>query len=393
MSNKKKFKKGDVYNNTIVAYPEYEFYVHNSKTYINRESEKAGDFSNKVNHVDQGFISLHEININRPATSLVYPFITKDGARTAFSTVTTSNFQDASQFNFGDTITGTYPLSASVNRVYVQSYETDNKKFLRSLYNPVESGGHLSPYFNHTTMNATDVNIIEVPSIFYGSSVRKGSVQLDYYYTGSLIGQLKDTKKNGELRETIGAQSGSVAGVILYDYGICLLTASYNITSDSNVQDKYFDAGTNSLPSWLSFGSGMMESQGKTAATLSGEAVGANPSYLIKLQGTNKIPTLTMMATANKGELNYSNNPTFISYHNSGSSSISSGSYSESNSKIVNIAKSKYTGYQEEFEKIVYISKIGIYDEYGNLLGIASLANPVKKAEAQDYLFKLRLDF
>lgn len=393
MSNKKKFKKGDIYNNVIVTYPEYEFYIHDSKTYINRESEKAGNFSNKVNHVDQGFISFHEINVNRPEGSLVYPFITKDGARTAFSTITTSEFQDASQFNFGDTITGTYPLSASVNRVYIQSHETDNKKFLRALYNPIESGGYLSSYFDHATMNATDVNMIEVPSIFYGSSVRKGSVQLDYYFTGSLVGQLKDTKKNGELIETVGARKGSVAGIVLYEYGICLLTASYDISGgDSNVLDKYF-TNTPSVPNWISFGSGMMESQGKTVATLSGEAVGTGPSYLIKMQGTNKIPTLTMLANADKGELNYSNNPTFISYHESGSASIHSGSYSESSSKIVNISKSKYTGHQEEFEKVVYISKIGIYDEHGNLLGIASLANPIKKEEAQDYLFKLRLDF
>ena len=58
----KKFKKDDIYNNTIVTYPEYEFFVYNSKTYINRESSVDGDFSNTINHVPQGFISLHEMN-------------------------------------------------------------------------------------------------------------------------------------------------------------------------------------------------------------------------------------------------------------------------------------------------------------------------------------------
>jgi len=392
MSNKKKFKKGDIYNNVIVAYPEYEFYVHDNKTYINRESEKTGSFSNKVNHVNQGFISFHEINVNRPSDNLVYPFITKDGARTAFQTITTNQFQDASQFNFGDTIKGTYPLSSSINRVYVQSYETDSKKFLRALNNPIQMGGYLSSYFNYTAMNAVDVNMIEIPSIFYGSSVRKGSVQLDYYYTGSLVGQLKDTKKDGELIETIGPQAGSVAGIVLYEYGICLLTASYALSDDVNTKDNYFDASDEHFPNWLSFGSGIMESQG-TGVALSGQAVSNKPSYLVKLQGTNKIPTLTMLATADKGELNYSNNPTFLSYHNTGSAAIHSGSYSEASSKIVNITKSKYSGFQEEFKKTVYISKIGIYDEHGSLLGIASLANPIKKEETQDYLFKLRLDF
>lgn len=399
MGNKKKFKKGDIYNNTIVAYPEYEFYVHNKKTYINRESEKDGNFSNKINHVGQGYISLHEINVNRPADGLVFPFITKDGARTAFRTVTTSQFQDSGQFVFGDEIKGTYPLSSSINRIFVPQTEvtgsdgtiSNNKKFLRALYNPIESSGYLSSHFNYDKINSVKANIIEVPSIFYGSEVRRNSIQLDYYYTGSLLGQLKDTKGNGELIETIGPQKGKVAGIVLYEYGICVLTASYNLSSADNVKDKYFDqSGPTTLPNWLSFGTGMIESQGNLSG---GQGVSSGPSYCIKLQGTNKIPTLTMLATAGKGELNFSNNPTFLSQQDSGPVGICSSSYSEGPSKIINITKSKYEGFQEKFENTVYISKIGIYDEDGNLLGIASLANPVKKTEAQDILFKLRLDF
>ena len=391
MSIKKKFRKGDIYNNTIVTYPEYEFFIHDSNTYINRESEKSGDFSNTVNHVPQGFISLHEINVNRPADSLVYPFITKDGARTSFSTITTSDFQDTNQFAFGDTITGSYPLSASVNRIYVHDFDNDNKKFLRALRNPVEMGGYLSSYFKYSNLDSVDTNIIEVPSIFYGSEVRKGSVQLDYYYTGSLLAQLKDEKKNGELIETVGPNSGSVAGIVLYEYGICILTASYDLSTDPALENGYF-AGGNSAPNWLSFGSGMMETIG-TGSAQSGQTVNSEPSYLIKLEGTNKIPTLTMLATAGKGELNFSNNPTFIDYDNQPSATVGSGSFSETNAKIVNIVKSKYENYQEDFKNTTYISKIGIYDEDGNLLGIASLANPVRKREDQDYLFKLRLDF
>ena len=114
---------------------------------------------------------------------------------------------------------------------------------------------------------------------------------------------------------------------------------------------------------------------------------------MIKLEGTNKIPTLTMLAHANKGELNYSSNPTFVEFDNQVTSSIGSSSYIESGGLITNIAKSKYVGYQEPFENTTYISKIGIYDENKNLIGIASLANPVKKTEVQEYLFKLRMDF
>jgi hypothetical protein len=51
-----------------------------------------------------------------------------------------------------------------------------------------------------------------------------------------------------------------------------------------------------------------------------------------------------------------------------------------------------YTEPTASFKKITYISKIGIYDEYKNLIGIATVATPVKKEEEIDYTFKLKLD-
>ena len=44
------------------------------------------------------------------------------------------------------------------------------------------------------------------------------------------------------------------------------------------------------------------------------------------------------------------------------------------------------------FKKQTYISKIGIYDENKNLIGVAKLATPVKKTEERDLTFKLKLD-
>lgn len=397
----KKFSKGEVFHNTVVAYPEFEFFIYNHNTYINRESAKSGDFSNNINHVPQGFISLHEINVNRPSDSLVYPFITKDGARTAFRTITTSNFQDTAQFAFGDTISGSYPLSASISRIYIPngtdigSVEVpahNNKKYIRSLRSAIELGGNLGSSFDYSKYNTSKVNLIEIPSIFYGSSIKRGSVRLDYHVTGTLLSRLEDTKKNGELIQTMGAQSGSVAGIVLYEYGICLLTGSWDLETDSSSQDYYFDASTLSNPQWINFGSGMREPV--PAASKSGaQAVSSDASYLIKIEGTNKIPTLTMLAHANKGELNYSKNPTFIDYNNQLSSSIGKTSYEEHGAVIKNITKSKYENYEEDFENTTYISEIGIYDENKNLIAIAKLANPVKKTEVRDYMFKLRLDF
>jgi hypothetical protein len=44
------------------------------------------------------------------------------------------------------------------------------------------------------------------------------------------------------------------------------------------------------------------------------------------------------------------------------------------------------------FRKETYISKIGIYDDQKNLIGIAKMATPVRKRENDQFTFKLKLD-
>jgi hypothetical protein len=110
-------------------------------------------------------------------------------------------------------------------------------------------------------------------------------------------------------------------------------------------------------------------------------------------EGVNKIPTLTLFAHADKGEMNNSNNPTFIQKGQAITPYTSSYLYKQNdNLQIKNIASSSYTNYSASFSKITYISKVGIYDENKNLIGIATVANPVKKEENQNFTFKLKMD-
>ena len=48
--------------------------------------------------------------------------------------------------------------------------------------------------------------------------------------------------------------------------------------------------------------------------------------------------------------------------------------------------------YDQEYQKQVFISKIGIYDKDKNLIPIAKLAKPVRKTEDLEYTFKLKYD-
>ena len=100
-----------------------------------------------------------------------------------------------------------------------------------------------------------------------------------------------------------------------------------------------------------------------------------------------------MFAHSEKGEHNYSNNPSYLA-HNSGSThSMSENLIVESPGTIKNIVKSPYVAHSASYKNTTYISKIGIYDENKNLIAIAKLANPVKNTDKKDYTFKLQLDF
>ena len=50
------------------------------------------------------------------------------------------------------------------------------------------------------------------------------------------------------------------------------------------------------------------------------------------------------------------------------------------------------SGHEEKFDKTTYISKVGIYDENDNLIMIASLANPKRKKENEEFTIKLTYD-
>ena len=88
------------------------------------------------------------------------------------------------------------------------------------------------------------MNLINIPSIFYGSSIKKGSVRLDYYISGTLAATVQDKNFNGELIQVSGTAndlgadfgSASVAGVVLYNEGVIVLTGSWRFTPDAETQ-------------------------------------------------------------------------------------------------------------------------------------------------------------
>ena len=102
----------------------------------------------------------------------------------------------------------------------------------------------------------------------------------------------------------------------------------------------------------------------------------------------------TMFAHAGRGQVNYSNNPTFIQYGQDEIEVTVSQLYVENPvRKLANFTSSSFATYNAPFKRQVYVSRVGIYDENKNLLGVATLADPVLKEDNEDYTFKLKLDF
>ena len=113
----------------------------------------------------------------------------------------------------------------------------------------------------------------------------------------------------------------------------------------------------------------------------------------MNLSGTTQINTITMTATAPKGKVNQSNNPTFVQYSAGNFAATGSKLYMENERRVIkNIVSSSYPDPTASFEKTTYISKIGIYDDERNLIGIAKLATPIRKTAARDMTFKIKLD-
>ncbi len=385
-----KFKEEEIFVNSLRLYPKYEFTMYSGSIFINNQQPDSGSFNSASLNVPSGYISLYEINNDKLSGSnnFIYPFITKDGSLQSFATVSANQFANSI---YGTQLTGTYPMSSSLYRNFYSASE--DRPHVKALENTLNYYKTLSAHYEYNSSlgdkSTQELNLISVPSIFYGKRIKKGSVDLKFYVSGTLIGQLVDKNKNGELIQqsgTISANDGKVAGVVLYTEGFIVLTGSWDL--DNTARNFVNDSGDLKRPQWKYWGSGI------TGYT-NPEMTGSHTS--ISFQGETNIPTITMYAHAPRGELNHSNNPTFLesgqSLYPSGFQNQSGDLYAENRkAKIKNTVFSPYDNNEEPFQKHTYISKVAIYDENMNVLGVAKIAKPVKKTEDREFSFKLKID-
>lgn len=385
-----RFGPDDIFINRMVTRPKFDFVMYSGSAYINNDANNLG------HNIITGTVNLYEYNVDRNGTTqgLIYPYVTRDTGL-VFKTNRLTEEQYRELDPSIQLITGSYPLTSSISRQYFSSttypfpdgteaakdtYVT-NRKELIALQNTMNYYRYMSNKFHYVNSYVSGtVNMLQIPTSVFGEKIKKGTVNLKFYFTGSLIDEAKDLKQNGELISTMGNTSGSTVGVVLYNEGFVLLTSSADI---SNNPDKYTTGAALENASWQYFGA---FASGLATASL----------FSISFEGTQQVPSMTFFATAQPGDLNNSQNPTFISSSDSNWRDITSvdtsGYIEPDETKIKNTIHSQYCNYEEEFQKQTYISRIGIFDEDKNLIGIATLANPVQKKEADNYTFKLKLD-
>ncbi len=380
------FGQDDIIYNTVKTNPRQKFFVYNGAIYYNNRPEIIGERSNSnVGGVPVGFANLYELNVDRPASELIHPFITKNGSLTSFSTMTTTEYNK--DFQYGDTLTGSYPLSASISRQYFNAGLARER--VDALKNTLNYYSYRSPHYQFSSSlgnkSSQALNLLSVPSIFYGKNIKKNSIALNFYVTGTLVGRLEDLYGNGELIQTApygSTGSGSVAGVALYTEGFFVLTGNWIIGAPHT---EAYTGGSATNARWIHFAAGA-----ETASL--GNAL-PNSSFEIKFSGSSQTEMLTMFAKAPSLELNHSNNPTYVESGQTMVAATASNFFSQNGKlAIKNVVSGNYSEVTSSFQKETYISEIALYDDNKRIIGFAKLATPVKKTEERDLTFKLKLD-
>jgi len=407
-----KFKQNDIIKNTVIAYPQYKFTLYNDSVYINDQAD-TGIYAS-------GSLWVNDLNLTAGTTGshIIYTNLSKASKIGGNKVYNVNNYPVSGAAAFSFSITREFIATSSVGGyepIYTTGYgspaTSSIAKFiaLRTSIDEREIDSSVFKFSNYFTRTLSlegntgsldgtllqNINMLSVDNIFYGSSIKPGSVSLEFYQTGSLCAKAQDTKKNGVLIEEsnthIGA--GTAVGFVLYEEGIFILTNTGSLGS----YQEYFVQPTASatgipaildVPRWTNFGS-YQNITGSSGTGMSGS------TYVVDFKGTTVQPTMALFAYAPKNQLNWSNNPTYLDSSTKPYYINESGStyYKESEATLVkNVVSSSFSNYSSSFDATTYIRTIGVYDEDKNLIAVAKVANPVKKTAEQDYTFKLKLD-
>ena len=301
----KKFTNNDIFYNTLLASPKYVVVMQSGSLRINDQINQNQEYSSSLNAIEYGGTysyngytgSLsHTSSIGRSfiyAPSQIWNYqYTSYNSVTKISAIKSSLVDYKRENSFADI--NYYLLNNGIPST------TTNPNLVLDLSNSSDR----RDYFIRPSCS---INLLEIPRDFYGNYIKPGSVQLNMYVSGVLTASAMDSQNNGKLIQTYGGITGSVIGSVLYDHGLILLTGSDSLSS---TQAPYIQplsiytasaSPVNDYLKWIYFGS-------YYATTSSAPET----KHELIFEGANFIPTVTMMCHAEKNELYWSNNNSFI---------------------------------------------------------------------------------
>jgi hypothetical protein len=228
------------------------------------------------------------------------------------------------------------PFSSSIDFVNAVLSGTNNQLYdsisqLYDFYSLINADYNLQ----YDGTDCVNFRVITIPEIYYDREIASGTFSASDR-SGSDGRYLYDNGLGGIYS---GSVSGTLVGNIFYAEGLAVLKAP-------NLNDFALSASQ----------------QG-------------NLKWNINFRGTHKIPVKIFRCRAPAGELNCSTNPTYFTVNNNLSSAFR-------NERKIIMPKNT-----------TYITKVGLYNAEFRLVGVVSLAHPIRKDESQDILFRVRFDF
>lgn len=433
----KKFEKNDLFYNTIIGTPSYKVVFYNGNVNVNDQINEGNRITSSITFLEK--------NLN--FTCSVTEEFTKSNIYLSYDISGTLSYQptikrnfiykpDSAAFYEKYTEYSTLKKISALKNIFTKyNLENVNLKTEQLLYNDgvptvksktvlglPSNGGYNNCYINPKK----SINLIEIPQAFYGTRIQPGTLNLKIYVTGTLVAEAADKYNDTRIIQTSSSYNssliGSEIGSILYDEGILILTGSSQLAAQN---EYYIQPVSNTTFSGVSFSNAAILDSlkwiyfGSNKVTTTNVATNTpivSASFELNFQGSNQVNTITMFCTADKNDFTWSNNRTFISggqsdrlllgqtssitinstTYNSTSNSLfipSDGKYYENDKIIVkNTISSSFTNFESNYNPQVFLSEIAIYNEEGEMIGIAKLASPVRKTKDMDYTIKLKLD-
>lgn len=188
------------------------------------------------------------------------------------------------------------------------------------------------------------VSVVSIPNRFIGNGMRQESIQLEDVTLGFTLnddgfGNLYDFRNSASFAAD---KATYTVGNVFYDQGVCVIydTGSY-FTS-------LYDSG-----SYNNFGT-------------------ESNSYIVTMQGTSVIYEYEAYCTIKAGEANIPLNPT---------------------ARVTkSLDEPTLLGFVTSSDFTPYVTTIGLYDDYGNLLVVGKLNQPVRNDDDLDMTIVVRYD-